>query len=208
MIYYISNELSHHGVKGMRWGVRKQRFSSGIGRRGKSVSPNSSSGHKKMSTAKKVAIGAACVAAVAGVSYVALTKTQGGQLMTKLGSDYAKRLMYKTKSKNRLNRAHPGKDKANYMSKTMRGYERQSRKTADKFAKEAASDIYKYELDLARRRNHMYTNTGKPNFNKKTMAQLELSVRNQAKNHSDHEYIRTYGEELERARRKNYMYHK
>ena len=96
MMYYISNELSHHGVKGMRWGFRKQRVSSGTGRRGNSSSSNSSSGRKKMSTAKKVAIGAACVAAVSGVSYIAITRGHNKSAMA--GKKYAMRVMRKYSS--------------------------------------------------------------------------------------------------------------
>ena len=71
MIYYISNELSHHGVKGMRWGVRKRRVSSGIRR--------TSSSRKKMSTAKKVAIGVGVAAAVAGATAITIHAVKTGK---------------------------------------------------------------------------------------------------------------------------------
>lgn len=88
MIYVTSNELSHHGIKGMKWGIRKQPEYSGGGR--------NSSGSKRMSTAKKVAIGAACVAAVAGVSYIAITRGHNKSAMA--GKKYAMRVMRKYSS--------------------------------------------------------------------------------------------------------------
>lgn len=96
MMYYVSNELSHHGVKGMRWGIRKQRVSSGIRR--SSSNSNSSSGRKKMSTAKKVAIGAACVAAVAGVSYLAV-KTHQTSVYNKAAKAAVKKALYAESSR-------------------------------------------------------------------------------------------------------------
>ena len=59
---YISNELSHHGVKGMKWGVRHDPERSG--------QRLNSSSRKKMSTAKKIAIGVGVAAAVAGATYM------------------------------------------------------------------------------------------------------------------------------------------
>lgn len=66
MNYYIQRNyhpgfLMHYGVKGMKWGVRHDPERTG-----------SSSGRKKMSTAKKVAIGVAVAAAVGGASYYAI----------------------------------------------------------------------------------------------------------------------------------------
>lgn len=61
MIYIVSSELSHHGVKGMKWGVRHDPERKG--RRG-------SSGKKKMSTAKKVAIGMAVAAGIGAGVYL------------------------------------------------------------------------------------------------------------------------------------------
>lgn len=68
--YYIGrpDELYHYGVKGMRWGVRHDPERSG----------NNRSSRKGMSTAKKVAIGVGVAAAVAGVTYVAVTKRNNG----------------------------------------------------------------------------------------------------------------------------------
>lgn len=58
MVYKIvkSDELYHHGVKGMRWGVRKEKT-------------NNSSQKKKMSTATKVAIGVGAAVAVGAAAY-------------------------------------------------------------------------------------------------------------------------------------------
>lgn len=55
------DELYHHGVKGMKWGFRKQPEKSGGTR-----------SRKGLSTAQKVAIGVAVAAAVGGVSYYAI----------------------------------------------------------------------------------------------------------------------------------------
>lgn len=61
MNYYIQkpDELYHYGVKGMRWGHRKAHESN-------------SNGHKRMSTAKKVAIGVGVAAAVGGITYASI----------------------------------------------------------------------------------------------------------------------------------------
>lgn len=56
-----SDELYHHGIKGMKWGVRKQPEKAGTFRT-----------RKSLSTAKKVAMGLAVAAAVGGVSYYAI----------------------------------------------------------------------------------------------------------------------------------------
>lgn len=71
MIYIMSNELQHYGVKGMKWGVRHDPVSTG-GRH--------SSGKKKMSTAKKVAIGLAITAAAAGLTYAAIKSGKAQQI--------------------------------------------------------------------------------------------------------------------------------
>lgn len=75
MNYYIrtqpqSDYLIHYGVKGMKWGVRHDPQRSGNGR----------GSSKKMSTAKKVAIGVAVAAAVAGVTYAAVKTGAAGKV--------------------------------------------------------------------------------------------------------------------------------
>lgn len=205
--FYIKqhDELYHYGVKGMKWGVRKQREL--IGRRVGPSGGDYQRQQRRRSAIKKVAIGTAAIAAVAGVSYVALTKTDSGQLATKLGRDAIRRTLNVTKNTVKTNRTNPGKDKANYLPKDMRSSERLSRKRAKRFAKEHASEVYKSELDRARRRNYMYTYDGKANFTKKTMRELEARSKNVAKNISSDVYLDDYKKELERARRMNYMYH-
>lgn len=77
-----NNCLYHHGIKGQKWGVRRYQNEDGsltsIG--AKRYSNNSESNRKsekkvsdsKMSTGKKVALGAAVVAASAGITYAAI----------------------------------------------------------------------------------------------------------------------------------------
>lgn len=78
MVFTYTNELYHHGIKGQKWGVRRYQNTNGrltnAGKKRYSDGNDSSkkSSKSKMSTAKKVAIGAAVVAAAAGVTYVAI----------------------------------------------------------------------------------------------------------------------------------------
>ena len=60
--------LAHFGVKGMRWGIRKDRSASSA--------PNSS----KAATVKKVAGGIGAVAMIGGAAFVAHKLSQGGSL--------------------------------------------------------------------------------------------------------------------------------
>ena len=191
------DELYHHGVEGMKWGVRRQNQTT--------ASTRSS---KRMSTAKKVAIGVGVAAAVAGVSYLALTKTDTGKLATSLGKSAVDRTIKTSKSVYKSNKTNPGRDKANFLPKTMQEAERVSRRQAKTFAKESARDVYNKQLKLARSRNYMYTQDGKPNFTKKTMRELEARSKSSAKNIASDMYAHYYDRELARARRMNYMYHK
>lgn len=74
-------ELEHYGVKGMKWGVRKERELVGRKRRGKMQDPVdqkqfAASQNRKRINARKVAA-AAAVTAVAGLSAYALVKQYG-----------------------------------------------------------------------------------------------------------------------------------
>ena len=61
--------LAHYGVKGMKWGVRKQRELVGRSRAVRTGQSDRYKNTKRFSTAKKVAIGAAIVAGVGLATY-------------------------------------------------------------------------------------------------------------------------------------------
>lgn len=67
-------ELVHYGVKGMKWGVRKQRD----GGEARQRSPEEQAARR--ARAKKIAIGAGILVAVAGAGYVAYKLNQSGNL--------------------------------------------------------------------------------------------------------------------------------
>jgi hypothetical protein len=66
-------ELVHHGIKGMHWGVRKESGTS-------SPSSASDKSASRKETAKKVAIGTGVLVAVAGTAFVAYKLNQSGKL--------------------------------------------------------------------------------------------------------------------------------
>ena len=73
-----TNYLYHHGIKGQKWGVRRYQNANGrltnAGKKRYSDGNDNSkkSSKSKMSTAKKIAIGTAVVAAAAGITYAAI----------------------------------------------------------------------------------------------------------------------------------------
>jgi hypothetical protein len=73
----IDEVLSHHGVKGMKWGVRKDRLAGGEPSTSNEVVPGHLTDHQK-EVAKKVAIGVGVLAAIAGAGYVAYKLDQSG----------------------------------------------------------------------------------------------------------------------------------
>ena len=82
----MGDYLIHYGVKGMKWGVRNEKESSG-------------QKHQGMSTAKKVAIGVGVAAAVAGVTYISVKayKTSKHNKMAKAAVDRVIRTASNTK---------------------------------------------------------------------------------------------------------------
>ena len=90
MNYYLTTNyhpdfLMHHGIKGMKWGVRKQRSAAGTGYRALAkadATKKQTKSKKTMSTAKKVAIGVAVAAAVGATAYVSIKKGNAKQMAT------------------------------------------------------------------------------------------------------------------------------
>lgn len=83
-----TNYLYHHGIKGQKWGVRRYQNTNGrltnAGKKRYSDGNDNSkkSSKSKMSTAKKIAIGAAVVAAAAGITY-AVIKAKNNKAVSK-----------------------------------------------------------------------------------------------------------------------------
>lgn len=73
MVYYIisKNELTHYGVKGMKWGVRHDPERVGFRRLKSKDGSNSTKKRRGLTNAQKIALGIGAAAAIAGVGYLA-----------------------------------------------------------------------------------------------------------------------------------------
>ena len=107
MIYYMQNpdELCHYGVKGMKWGIRKQRPLIGTPRQRRAVYPSSMQ-NRKISRRRKVVRGAAVVAGTALAAYggYRLSKVLNTPAGQKMLTDGRKKLI--DKGLTITNRAH------------------------------------------------------------------------------------------------------
>lgn len=98
---YYPDYLQHYGVKGMKWGVRKQKENTKSKTTKSNKSSDDTENKKKMSTAKKVAIGVGATAVVATGAYFAhkyykmnanavIKKGKAFQHMGRIGEDLSK----------------------------------------------------------------------------------------------------------------------
>lgn len=73
----VDYELHHHGIKGMKWGIRRFQNADGSLTSAGRERYGDDAGERKKSTAKKVAVGAAAIAGVALTAY--LVKKHGAK---------------------------------------------------------------------------------------------------------------------------------
>lgn len=146
---YNDNYLAHHGVKGMKWGVRRSRtarlYSDGSGRRARG---SSSSGEmtaeqrsaRRRKIAKGIAIGVGSAAAAAGLAYAGskYLKSDRGQQMLRNVSASANRARSAAKgafARGGVDRVHQLRRKAGNYANAAKGFASTAKNTAKTYAK-------------------------------------------------------------------------